>query len=297
MNILRQCPLCGHENFSPFLTCKDHTVTGEEFQIVACKHCSLHFTNPRPEDQKLSSYYDSPHYISHTDRSNSLINLLYKTARRFTLKNKVHLINRFSKGTLMDYGCGTGDFLAFAHSKGWDVQGIEPADPAREIANQKIPGLVHSDLIPTGNMHFNVITLWHVLEHVPTLNTTLKSLCSKLAHQGYLILALPNFQSFDAAHYGSYWAAYDVPRHLYHFSKESMAQLLRQHNLSIKRIIPMKLDAFYVSLLSEKYLMEDKGVSGFTIYLKAFLKGLKSNYYAKKNQDQYSSLIYVTQHN
>ena len=196
---------------------------------------------------------------------------------------------------MLDYGCGTGDFLTVAQSKGWTVQGVEPDSKARNIANQKLSGKIYQTLPSSTSQRFNIITLWHVLEHIPALNQTLETLRSQLSPQGYLILALPNLESFDASHYRTHWAAYDVPRHLYHFSKSTLAQLLQQHKLSIRRIIPMKLDAFYVSILSEKYIAQENNRSKHSVYPKALLVGLKSNYYTKKEQNQYSSLIYVIQ--
>lgn len=289
LETLESCPSCGHQSYKSYIKCRDFTVTKEEFQIVKCDSCSLLFTNPRPAAEHLGKYYESEEYISHTNTATNIIGLIYKAVRTIALRSKVKLINKASnKGSLLDYGCGTGHFLAQASKDGWQVTGIEPSASAREHLDHNIKNKVHNSLTKLkDDDSYNIITLWHVLEHISDLKQTLNLLIDKLAEDGKLMVAVPNPNSYDAKLYQSYWAAYDVPRHLYHFTQNSLAQLLNNLNLQIDYIQPMKFDAFYVSLLSEKYK------NGSSNYLKSFIKGYKSNSYAKINNKNYSSLIYV----
>ena len=272
---LEECPVCKNTRFDNFLICEDHSVSGESFALVKCTKCSLIFTNPRPKEENLSSYYQSTNYISHTDKGNTLINWVYKLVRKYTLSKKISLVKRLNgkAGTLLDYGCGTGDFLKEANQKGWHAFGFEPDESARKIAEKKNPQRILSNL-KNENQTFDIITAWHVIEHVADLKKTVKQLRKMLNVNGHLILAFPNNKSFDAKHYGSFWAAYDVPRHLYHFDKDSIQYFSKQFKLVLKGVLPMKFDSFYVSMLSEKY----KGNSNF---IRAFKTGYKSNKKAK----------------
>jgi len=283
---LEECPVCKNTRFDNFLICEDHSVSGESFALVKCRKCSLIFTNPRPKEDNLSSYYQSTDYISHTDKGNSLINWVYKLVRKYTLGKKVSIVNRLNgkAGTLLDYGCGTGDFLKEANQKGWHAFGYEPDENAKNIAEKKNPQRIFSTL-KNEKQTFDIITAWHVIEHVADLKKTVKKLRKMLNPDGYFILALPNNKSFDAEHYGSYWAAYDVPRHLYHFDTDSIQYFSKQFKLVLKEVLPMKFDSFYVSMLSEKY----KGNSNLIL---AFKTGFKSNKKAKAT-GEYSSLIYI----
>ncbi|MDX2172458.1 MAG: class I SAM-dependent methyltransferase [Bacteroidota bacterium] len=290
MKTISQCPVCKAESFSSFLTCKDYTVSQEDFSIVSCNSCNFKFTNPRPEDYKLGDYYKSEDYISHSNTSKGFISKLYKSVRNYTLNKKLKLISGYvSRGTILDYGCGTGMFLNVCQNSGWKAFGMEPDEGARKIASEM--GLnVFSDKgkIETyiGNERFDIITLWHVLEHVTDLEETLNFFKTKLNQNGALIIAVPNYTSFDAKHYKEFWAAYDVPRHLYHFEIETIQKLLSPCGFKLVETKPMKFDSFYVSMLSEKYK------TGSIKYFNAFMCGLKSNLKAKQTKD-YSSVIYV----
>lgn len=285
---LENCPSCNHPQFENFLICKDHSVSQESFALVQCTNCQLIFTNPRPKKDELSKYYQSDDYISHTDASTSFINLLYKLARTFTLQAKLRTLRRYQRsGTILDYGCGTGDFLRTCLKARWSVQGIEPDEKARTIAENKLSITLKQDIseIPK-NTKYDVITAWHVLEHVSDLRGTLKNLRKRLEKEGFLFIAVPNVTSHDAQHYREYWAAYDVPRHLYHFSQESFNSLITKSKLKLIDTLPMKLDAYYVSLLSERYL------NGKNRFIPALIEGLESNNQGSKTGN-YSSLIYV----
>ncbi len=293
---LDNCPVCQSENFSNFIICNDHLVSKESFAIVKCESCSFLFTNPRPGLDNISDYYQSEEYISHSNKSGNLVNFLYKIARTFTLKGKLKLLNRLHPhGKLLDFGTGTGEFLAKCNSNNWEVSGVEPEERARQQANKLTNGSVVENLDKLDkDQKFNIITLWHVLEQLPSLNETLTALNNLLSKNGLLIIAVPNCASWDAIHYKEYWAGYDVPRHLSHFSRQTMGLLLKNNNLSIKNIIPMKLDAYYVSFLSEKYKSQNLGKSfGIKTYVRSLLCGWKSNDWASVNSLEYSSLIYV----
>jgi len=286
---LEKCPLCQSEKFSNFIICKDHLLTGESFAITKCNDCSFLFTNPRPLAENISRYYQSKEYISHADKATNLTNAVYKIARHFTLKQKVSLINTLSdQKTILDYGCGTGDFLLTCKKKGWIINGLEPDDIARNKAISKTDENIYAKIEQLNDAKkVSVITLWHVLEHIPDLNYTMNMLKRKLDTKGKMLIAVPNIKSLDAQLYKENWAAYDVPRHLYHFSMQTMKLLLKNHGLKIHNILPMKLDSFYVSLLSEKY------TNGKSNFVKSFVNGYKSNIYAKKNNNNYSSVIYI----
>jgi hypothetical protein len=280
------CPACTGQTFSPHLTGKDYTATGELFHVKQCTACGLLITSPRPTETNAGRYYQSSAYISHTGAATGLIDYIYLIVRRFTLNRKYRLVtNRNTHRKLLDYGSGTGAFLNYCIEKGIDAYGIEPSVIARDAHTK-----VRESLDKLEVNEFDIITLWHVLEHVYTLDQTLDQLKQRLTKTGTIFIAVPNWQSSDAKHYGAEWAAYDVPRHIWHFSQASMKRLLTNKGLTLQAIIPMKLDSYYVSLLSEK------NANGGNLSLLKIFHALKtalvSNVRAKKNLN-YSSLIYV----
>jgi len=282
---LEVCPSCKNTNFKNYLICSDHSVSGESFALSKCTKCELVFTNPRPDEEALPKYYESKEYISHTNKANSFINLIYKIARHFTIRSKIKLINSYhNKGTILDYGCGTGHFLKSCESKGWTTYGYEPDKNARAIAESN--GLHIIEKIKKTNAKYDIITAWHVIEHVSDLRKTIKKLRSALNENGHLIIAVPNIESYDARYYKENWAAYDVPRHLYHFNQKSFGKLIAKSKLTMVKTLPMKLDAYYISMISEKY------INGKNNLLSALRIGRLSNKEAKKS-GEYSSLIYI----
>ncbi len=283
---LDQCPACNSNNIIYFLTTEDYLVSHEKFSIYDCQNCHLRFTYPRPDHDQLARYYDSEEYISHTDANSSLINRVYKIARRFTLRGKRKLLEKIcAQHQLLDVGCGTGHFISYCKRYGWNVNGVEPNELARNLAEENTNISIHKDLAEVGNMTFDAITLWHVLEHLPQLDQTIAQLKSLLSVDGSIIIAVPNYEAYEATIFNEYWAAYDVPRHLYHFNRDSMTHLLTKHGLKIVKAYPMWLDSFYISLLSYK------NKYGMNRYLKSIVTGLLSNVYAIKSTN-YSSLIY-----
>lgn len=290
---LEKCIVCGSSQFEPFLVCKDYTVSQENFNIVSCKSCGFKFTNPRPENSVIGDYYKAEEYVSHSNTTKGVVNKLYHSVRNYTLKQKLKLISSYvSRGTMLDYGCGTGMFLNVCKNDGWETYGMEPDDNARKMSIEK--GLdVFSDKDKVSDRiadkKFNAITLWHVLEHVTDMEATLSFFKSKLNDDGVLIIAVPNHVSYDAQYYKEFWAAYDVPRHLHHFDINSMTSLVEKAGFKFQESKPMKFDSFYVSMLSEKYK------TGSVNLVKAFLVGLSSNFKAKDTHS-YSSTIYIFKH-
>ena len=277
-------------NFSQnkvYLTVKDYSVSGEEFQLLMDEDLELLKTHPHPSLENLGSYYESEDYISHTDGKRSLFEKLYHAVKQKALRDKINIVNtnQTQKGKLLDIGAGTGDFLVTAKNNGWETLGIEPSEKAKKIALSK--GIsFKNDIKEIENASFDVVTMWHVLEHVPDIQQHIAELKRILKPNGLIIIAVPNYKSYDAGYYGKFWAAYDVPRHLWHFSKKAMAQLFAKEDLEVKKILPMKFDSFYVSLLSEKYK------TGKMNFVKGFFIGLRSNVKAARNFE-YSSHIYV----
>ena len=282
----RNCPICDVAENELFLSIPDHMITKETFKIVRCKSCGFHYTNPIPQEAEIGRYYKSDDYISHSSSNRGIVNKAYNVVRNITLKRKLSLINRLSKGKdLLDVGAGTGHFLSVCKNDGWNIQGLEPDQDARDFAKSNFSLELNplTDLFKIEDNSKDVITMWHVLEHVYHLKRDIAELVRILKPDGSLIIAVPNMSSKDAKQYKEFWAAYDVPRHLYHFQKETIVNLMSQFNLSCKEILPMKFDSYYVSMLSEKY-KNGKLVSGV-------LNGLKSNLDAKSGG--FSSQIYV----
>ncbi len=269
-----------------YLETKDYTLTGESFKLLHDPVLDMLVTEPQPEN--LATYYESEDYISHTDAKKSLVDKIYHTVKGYNLKSKLSLIDSYaaSNKRLLDVGAGTGDFLAVAKKYGWEVAGVEPNELARLKSSEKGVALLQNlDAIPTSDK-YEVITLWHVLEHLPDLESQIAKLVGLLTDNGTLVVAVPNFKSFDAKYYKEFWAAFDVPRHLWHFSKKSVQSIFAKHGMRLVRTKPMFFDAFYVALLSEKYK------NGKQNFIKAFWIGLMSNIRALGSKE-YSSLIYI----
>ena len=296
MNTLNSCPICNHSGSSVFLEGIDYSYTKEEFTIVECDSCHFRYTNPIPTIEKIGDYYKADNYISHTSSKKGIFEKVYHQVRKHTLKKKLQLVSKYAKSqTLMDIGCGTGDFLGFVNQNGWNVKGLEPSPDAREkaIKNHKVEVESTDELSKQVSESFDAITMWHVLEHVYNLNDDFAQFKRILKKDGHLFIAVPNCSSYDAQHYHKEWAAYDLPIHLYHFRPNDIKALAEKHNMKMVEMIPMKFDSYYVSMLSEKYKSgADK--LGLGHMIKGFLKGMKSNMKAKNGE--YSSQIYVLTH-
>jgi SAM-dependent methyltransferase len=291
MTNVRACPICGSDTLTPYLHCTDHALTKQVFLLNRCENCQLLITSPRPSDLELPRYYDFPEYVSHSGKSSSaLISIFYRLARSLAINWKRSVIEKEVKsGRVLDVGCGTGEFLLAMQQHGWKTYGVEPSPHARMKAETLTNQTIYSSLADLPPGKYDIITLWHVLEHLPDLINTIKELRQSLAENGVIYFAAPNHQAYDAQKYAAYWAGYDVPRHLWHFTKASMLTLLEKNNLYVYKIFPMKLDAYYVSYLSEQYLNPGQFLKNI---LRALISGSRSNRKARKHLN-YSSLIFL----
>lgn len=284
-------PLIKQENLfknnSEYLTTKDFSLTKEQFKLLYNEEYDVLITHPIPEN--LNTYYQFESYISHTDSKKTFLDKVYQIVRNYTLKKKLKLINSFQseEKKILDIGCGTGDFLLTCKKENWKTIGVEPNPKANTIAKNKGLEIKNSiEEIVALNQKFDVITLWHVLEHVPNLMEYILQLKKLLTKNGTLVIAVPNYKSYDSNYYKEFWAAYDVPRHIWHFSKKSIQKLFKHVNLSVVEILPMKFDSYYVSILSERYKTKKFKP------LSAFIRGYISNWKARRTKE-YSSHIYL----
>jgi len=295
MIVYTACPCCNEGNIERILSAKDHTVSNEIFEIWQCNTCTIRFTQNIPDKNEIGKFYKSENYISHSDNKKGFINSMYHMVRQRTLNSKKKLIEKYSRlstGKVLDIGAGTGAFLQTMNKSKWEVTGLEPDDTARENA-KKLYGLsLHppEEIFNLRPQSFDAITLWHVLEHVHELHVYMDQIKKLLKPTGYLFIAVPNYTCYDEKVYKEFWAAYDVPRHLYHFSPTSITQLLLKYGLQLREIKPMWYDSFYVSMLSEKYK------TGKTNFLTAIWNGYISNWKALSDKERCSSIIYIITH-
>lgn len=289
MEEITECPLCGRNQFIPYIHCTDTLVSQRVFCIQQCSNCQLLLTNPRPDANTIGQYYQSDAYISHDDTRTGVMDIAYRTVRSYTLQQKEKLIREAvgQAGQLLDYGCGTGAFLETCQQKNWQVQGYEPDPDARKLATARTKQPIINDVNAiTAAGPFDVITLWHVLEHVADLTNTINLFNQSLRVGGSLVIAVPNPMSADANQFGQHWAAYDVPRHLYHFAPDVLSRLVKTSGFILEKKVPMKFDAYYISLMSTK------ARDGQARYLESLSAGMASNREATKTGN-YSSLTYV----
>jgi len=281
------CPVCEKTDIDEYLTTKDYFFTRESFTLSKCAKCNFVFTNPIPAD--LGKYYETEDYLSHNTKSGGIISNIYSAIRNMNIMRKYNLVIHYcTNGSILDIGCGTGDLLRSFKNHGWETTGIEPNKKAREIAQKQndVKVFTEEKLNEFEDGKFDVVSMWHVLEHVEDINERMKQVSRLTSTHGTMIFALPNLNSPDAKKYGHYWSGLDVPRHLYHFTQETFEKLATKHGLKLVHAEPMKFDAYYVSMLSEKY-------RGNKYYLPAaFLNGLVSNIKAK-SKNNYSSMIFV----
>ncbi|QJD77951.1 class I SAM-dependent methyltransferase [Spirosoma rhododendri] len=285
---VQYCPVCSGTIFSSYVSCKDYLVSNQTFEIQSCDACGFRLTNPRPDAASIGQYYKSEEYISHNDSGGGLIGTVYKGVRSYTLRAKLALINSLveKKGRLLDVGCGTGSFLETCQKDNWQIAGMEPDADARSVAKSKLNVALASSLAEVPQNQYNVITLWHVLEHIAELEKTVARFHQLLDDSGSLLIAVPNSDSYDAQTFGPYWAAFDVPRHLHHFTPETIKRLFEKHSFKLADKKPMVFDSFYISMLSSRYQ------TGQTDYLQSIRTGLQSNLRARKTGN-WSSLIYI----
>ncbi len=291
LETLESCPSCKTSSFREILSCVDSTYSKDSFTIVECDTCGLHFTNPRPTETAIGKYYDNPEYVSHTDTQQGFLFKIYALVKNYTLRKKQQLLSSLTKEkSALDYGAGSGDFSNCLVQSGWSVSAFEPDPKARALIQKKNASIrLVNRLSEVPAESFSVITLWHVLEHVHRLEETLLDFHRTLKPDGILIIAVPNHTSYDAKVYKEDWAAYDLPRHLYHFNPKTIKPLLNRPGFELRSMKPMWFDSVYVSLLSEK----NRGTSGLVAWLRAGLIGAISNFSAVFDTKKCSSVVYV----
>ena len=251
------------------------------------------FTNPRPDREHISAYYQTNNYISHANTKSGAIYVLYNIIRFISQKNKINKINKRlnKKDILLDIGCGLGYFLNTAQNGGWIVEGLDVSEEARKHAKDHFGITVHKEeaIKNFPDNTFSAITLWHVLEHFHNPQEWLKDMTRVLKPDGLIFVAVPNSDSYDAKYYNSFWDGYDVPRHLYHFNHKSIEMLLERYGLEIVERLPMIFDSYYISWRSEIHKK-----SRFR-FLRAMIIGQISNWKARKKRN-YSSVLYIVKH-
>ena len=290
MILLVNCPACSGSNLLNKLDCIDHSTSKEKFTIVSCETCDFTFTNPRPKDNSLEKYYKSDMYISHTNNTKGLFNWMYHIVRKYAIRTKLELLKKTSKNkNHLDIGCGTGEFLNACKVAGYNTKGIEPSELARNqaIRNYNLSVSENTNLNQFKENQFDSISMWHVLEHVPSLNKTIEEINRILSKKGKVIIAVPNHKSWDAKYYKEFWAGWDVPIHLWHFSRLSIEKIFNNNNFKLVNKKPMIFDSFYVSILSEEFK------TGKKKFIRGFITGLISNIVGIFSKRGYSSIIYV----
>lgn len=288
---LNRCPVCGRDQLEKYLQCTDHYASGETYHIVSCKDCGFRFTQDFPDESVMGRYYETPDYVSHSDTKKGIVNQLYHFVRSYMIGRKVRMTeeqSRKNRGAILDIGCGTGYYLGSMKKRGWNTLGVEKSQMAASAARNHFGLEVLSDLkeISSGR-EFDVISLWHVLEHLQDLSDVFARLRLHLKEDGKLIIALPNSNSYDALYYGKYWGAYDVPRHLWHFTPSTFGELAAKEGFIIERFAPMPFDAFYVSMLSERYQ------GNRNTFLRGMIRGLIALRYSLSDPQRSSSIIYI----
>ena len=260
---------------------KDEAYTQEEFGLKKDQNGVLS-TYPIPEE--LSSYYDFGDYISHQTDQNNWISKIYGLVknRMFSIKLNTLFDHSHNTETALDYGCGTGEFVSYLDSKGIKAEGYEPTQSAFEKASNKNIKIYNS--LSSITKTYDVITMFHVLEHVDDYMETIKELKERLNPNGILVIAVPNYKSYDATFYKEKWAGWDVPRHLWHFSRKDISNIANESYLELIQIKAMPFDAFYISMVSEGYKGNSK--------ILGLWRGLVSNLKAM-NSKEYSSNMFI----
>ncbi len=290
-SIVQNCPVCDSLKFNKVLTANDYLVSGESFDIMECEKCTLRFTTPIPNEDEIINYYESDKYISHTKRVTSIFDLIYKIVRKFTLRSKRKTVERIlqkQSGTLFDIGCGTGELLKVMKQAGWQITGLEENARAQKLAKTNTNSIIMNQAeFFKGKQKYDVITLWHSLEHLHELDKYLNKISISLNANGVIMIAVPNYESFDAEYYKQDWAAYDVPRHLYHFSPKAMVMLMEKFNFKLIQSKQLPFDPFYVALLSELSVMKNYNI------IKVLWVGWKSYWRGRRDSLKGSSILYI----
>ena len=288
-----KCPWCGSDKAQINLWLKDEFLSKEDFHICECLNCGLLYTMPRPSKDKIGEYYKSEEYYSHQENKKGFIPKVYEAVKKTNLKHKYKLAsNGLKVGKVVDIGCGVGDFLHTAEMHGWECTGVEPSEDAKVIAQKRMNGKIISseDLenIPEG--YFDLITMWHVLEHVDDLRWQVEQLRRLVKPKGRIVIALPNYKSYDGQYYKELWAAYDVPRHLNHFNKTTLTNIFKASGMELVKMDKLRWDAYYISYMSEQYKLHSLPL------VRGAYRGWISNCKARRS-GEWSSLVYVFEKN
>lgn len=284
-----KCPWCESEKAQINLWLKDEFLTKEDFHICECLNCGLLYTMPRPDKEKIGAYYKSEAYYSHQENKKGFIPKVYERVKTINLKHKYRLATSgMQPGKLLDIGCGVGDFLHTAEMHGWECIGVEPSEDAKAIAQKRMKGkiITSEELESFSDGAFDVITMWHVLEHVDDIKWQVAQLQRLVKPSGRVVIAVPNYKSYDGQYYKEHWAAYDVPRHLNHFNRITLSKIFKTSGLELVKMDKLKWDAYYISYLSEQYRHHSLPL------VRGLYRGFISNCKARRS-GEWSSLVYV----
>lgn len=284
-----KCPWCDSDKAQINLWLKDEFLTKEDFHICECLNCGLLYTMPRPDKDHIGAYYKSEDYYSHKENTKGFVPKLYERIKKNNLKNKYQLATKgLSVGKMLEIGCGVGDFLHTAEEHGWECIGVEPSEEAKAIATKRTKASILSseELESLADEQFDLITMWHVLEHVDDLRWEMDQLQRLIKLHGRIVIAVPNYKSYDGQYYKEHWAAYDVPRHLNHFNRSVLTKMFKTKGLELKKMDKLKWDAYYISYMSEQYLIHSLPL------VRGAFRGLISNSKARKS-GEWSSLVYI----
>ncbi len=227
------CNLCGCSQSSLLFTSRDY-ISREYFNVVRCNSCGLAYTNPRPSIQEIERFYGRHYYGKNNARFKGLFELLVRLFRR---QRTQRLLNLKKSGCILDIGCGRGQMLHEFQKRGWQTFGTELAESKAQAAREEFGLNVLAAPIETCNFEgnfFDVVTLWHVLEHLPYPRETLQEINRILKEDGLLVVAVPHFDSFEARIFKEKWFHLDVPRHYYHFSLQTLTQMLAVAGFKVK---------------------------------------------------------------
>ena len=284
-----KCPWCGSEKAQINLWLKDEFLSKEDFHICECLNCGLSYTMPRPDKEKIGEYYKSEEYYSHQENKKGFIPRLYESVKKVNLKHKYKLATQgMSVGKMLDIGCGVGDFLHTAEEQGWACTGVEPSEDAKSIAKTRIKAdIINSEALENiPDESFDVITMWHVLEHVDDLKWQIEQLYRLTKTGGRIVIAVPNYKSYDGQYYKELWAAYDVPRHLNHFNRNTLTKMFKSQGLNLIRTDKLIWDAYYISYMSEQYKHHSLPL------IRGAIRGCISNCHARRS-GEWSSMVYI----
>jgi SAM-dependent methyltransferase len=297
VEILNTCPVCGNKQFQKMHECQDFVASGETFTIVSCNSCTLQFTNPRPDEGEIGKYYQSDRYISHSGNDKSELGVTYKIydlVRNYSIGSKLKTIKSYHQnGKLLDLGCGLGYFLnGVKEDKVFDAEGADISNEAIDYVDKQfgIKVIPEQSLKNIAENTYDIITQWHVMEHVHRLDERMMDLKKMLKPNGTMFIAVPISNSYDSKHYKEFWDGYDVPRHLYHFNRKSFNELMKKHQFHVVAEKAMIFDAPYISMRSEYH---QKNALGF---VRGAFWGFISTLSALFTNN-HSSILFVVKHN